>query len=245
MLLVIDIGNTNISCGIFKGNKIVKKFIIPTKDYSFLQMKRSLGKFAIDDCIICSVVPRLTLALNRDSNRLLKRRPFILGGNIKVPINNLYRKPEQVGGDRLVNAYAGVMLYGAPLIIIDFGTALTFDLVSKNREYLGGLIMPGLEISLDVLARRTALLPKITLAEPKELIGRDTENSVLSGIVYGFAGSIEYLVDRLNKKIGKRAKVIGTGGDIDLISKYCRRFDKIDKDLTLKGLNLIYKCREQ
>jgi type III pantothenate kinase len=157
-----------------------------------------------------------------------------------VPIKNLYRKPYQVGQDRLVNAYAGLKLYGAPLIVVDFGTAVTFDVVSRNNEYLGGMILPGLGISLDVLADRAALLPNIKLDKPKEFIGRDTKNSMLSGIVYGFAALTDYLAARIKNKIGKNAKVIGTGGDIGLASKYCEGINKIDKDLIQKGLNLIY-----
>jgi type III pantothenate kinase len=157
-----------------------------------------------------------------------------------VPIKNLYRKPKQVGQDRLVNAYAGVILYGAPLIVVDFGTAITFDAVSKNKEYLGGMILPGLDISLHSLAERTALLPKIKLNKPKEFIGRDTKDSILSGVVYGFAALTDDLTQRIKNRIGKSAKVIGTGGNIKLIRRYCRNIDKVDRDLTLKGLNLIY-----
>lgn len=132
------------------------------------------------------------------------------------------------------------MLYCAPLIVVDFGTAVTFDVVSDKKEYLGGMILPGLGISLDSLAERTALLPKIKLAAPREIIGRDTKNSMLSGIVYGFAALTDDLVVRIKKKIGRSALVIGTGGNIGLIGKYCKQIDKIDKDLTLKGLNIIY-----
>jgi type III pantothenate kinase len=131
------------------------------------------------------------------------------------------------------------MLYGAPLIVVDFGTAVTFDVVSKNKEYLGGFILPGLEISLDALAQRTALLPYVKLSKPKEFIGGDTKSSMLGGIVYGFAALTDDLVNRIKKKIGEQAKVIGTGGNINLIGTYCRRFDKIDEGLTLKGLRLL------
>jgi type III pantothenate kinase len=124
--------------------------------------------------------------------------------------------------------------------VVDFGTAITFDVISKHKEYLGGMILPGLEISLAVLAERTALLPKIKLNKPKEFIGRDTRNSMLSGIVYGFAALTDNLAKRIKNRIGQSAKVIATGGNIHLIGKYCKKIDKIDRDLTLKGLNLIY-----
>ena len=240
MLLAIDIGNTNISCGAFKNKKIVKRFDIPTKDYHPRKIENLLGELDIDDSIICSVVPDVTQILEQDLKRLLGRRPYIIGREIKVPIKNLYRKPQQVGQDRLVNAYAGIMLYGTPLIAVDFGTAITFDVVTKNKEYLGGMILPGLGISLEALFRRTALLPKIKLAKPKELIGRDTKNSMLSGIVYGFAALTDDLAVRIREKIGKNARVIGTGGNIELMSKYCRKIDKVDNDLTLKGLRDVF-----
>lgn len=246
MLLAIDIGNTNISCGIFAGSRIIKRFSVPTKDYGLQRIKRGLSqsRSRIDAVIICSVVPKVTRALEKDLRGLFLLQPCILGRNIFVPVKNLYRKPEQVGSDRLVNAYAGIMFYGAPLVVVDFGTAITFDVISKNREYLGGVILPGLEISLDALFQKTALLPKVKLDEPKELIGRDTKNSMLSGLIYGFAvltdGLVERIKNKLSKSKSKSAKVIGTGGNINLIGKYCRRIDKIDKDLTLKGLSLIY-----
>lgn len=241
MLLAIDIGNTNISFGVFGGNQITRRFNIPTKDYRLKRLKRNLGQVNIDDSIICSVVPWASKILVQDLKRFLGKPPYIIGKDIVVPIKNLYRKPRQVGQDRLVNAYAGIKLYSAPLIVVDFGTAVTFDVISKKKEYLGGMILPGLEISLDTLAERTALLPRIKLESPREFMGRDTKNSMLSGIVYGFAALTDDLTVRIKKKIGKNAKVLGTGGNIDLIGRYCQQLDRIDKDLTLKGLNLIYQ----
>jgi len=240
MLLTIDIGNTNISFGISKFNKLIKRFDIPTKYYSLQKLKRILDKVNIDDIIICSVVPKSTIILAKDLKKLWGKKSIIIGKDIIVPIKNFYRKPKQVGQDRLVNAYAGVALYAAPLVVVDFGTAITFDVISKNKEYLGGMILPGLQISLDCLSERTALLPKIRLNKPKEFIGRDTKNSMLSGVIYGFATLTDNLVMRIKDKVGKTAKVIGTGGNINLISRYCKQFDKIDRDLTLKGLNFIY-----
>jgi len=241
MLLAIDIGNTNINLGIFKNNLLVKRFYIPTKAKNYtLPLKKIFHKFRIDDAIICSVVPNASKVLEKNLKKLLKRQPYILGKDIKVPIKNLYRRPKQVGQDRLVNAYAGIKLYSSPLIVVDFGTATTFDVVSNNKEYLGGMILPGLGISLTALNQHTALLPEIKLNKPKEFIGRDTKNSMLSGIVYGFTALTDNLTLKIKDKIGKRASVIGTGGYINLIRTHCKGFDKIDNDLTLKGLNLIY-----
>ncbi|PIQ88457.1 MAG: pantothenate kinase [Candidatus Omnitrophica bacterium CG11_big_fil_rev_8_21_14_0_20_42_13] len=240
--LAIDIGNTNISFGIFsgeKGGRPQRTFNIATKKYTSSKLKTALAKNMIKNIIICSVVPEATRRLKKDLKNIFKINPSVVGRNIKVPIDNLYRKPAQVGQDRLVNAYAGVIFYGAPLIVVDFGTAITFDVISRNKEYLGGNIFPGLNISLDALYERTALLPKIKLEKPKELIGGDTKQSILSGIIYGVAALTDNMCERVKKIIGKQAKVLATGGSADLIRKYCRQIDMIDQSLTLKGLNAL------
>jgi type III pantothenate kinase len=243
MLLAVDIGNTFITLGAFRGRRLVKRGIMPTKSKKHLKgLKNFISGNKIEDAIICSVVPQATVALAKDLRRLLGTGPYIVGKNIRVPVKNLYRKPKQVGMDRLVNAYAGIKLYKAPLVAVDFGTAITFDVVSKKGEYLGGMIIPGLRISLEALAERTALLPRIKLSSPKEFIGRDTRNSMLSGIIYGFAALTDDLSQNLKRRIGKNARVIGTGGNIGLISKYCKKIDVVDRDITLKGLNLIYEA---
>jgi type III pantothenate kinase len=244
MLLAVDIGNTNISLGLFKHKRLIKKRNISTQEkryYSRLNNFLGKQKKMVEAAIICSVVPKSRVVLEKELKKLLGKRPLIIGKHIDVPMKNLYRNPKQVGQDRLVNAYAASSFYGAPLVVVDFGTAVTFDVISRNRQYLGGMILPGLNISLDILAERTALLPKIKLTEPKDFIGRDTRNSMLSGIVYGFAALTDALVARIKHKIGKDTRVIGTGGNIGLIGKYCQKIDKIDSELTLKGLNLLYK----
>jgi len=244
MLLAIDIGNTNIGFGVFSGKRLIKRFNIPTQKYTIRNLRSSLGKITIDDSIICSVVPKVSGVLKDDLKKLFHKKPYCLGEDIKVPIKNLYLKPKQLGQDRLINAYAAATIYGYPVIVVDFGTAVTFNVISKNKEYLGGMIFPGLQISLDALAKRTALLPKIKLNNPREFIGRDTKSSMLGGIVYGFAALTDKLSEKIKAKIGKKTNVVGTGGDIQLIGKYCKRLDKIDRDLTLKGLNMIY-CNSQ
>lgn len=247
MLLAIDIGNTNISFGLFRGGQLTKRYSLATKTkWSNKDFIKIIGNHKIRDIIICSVVPKSTLFLKKKLEELFGTKPIIIGKDLKVPIKNLYRRPKQVGQDRLVNAYAGIKLYPAdtPLIVVDFGTAVTFDVVSKKREYLGGMILPGLNLSLRALAEHTALLPQIELARPCEFIGRDTKNSMLSGIIYGFAAIVDDLVAKIKEKTGKNAWVIGTGGDINFIQSYCREFDRVDKDLTLKGLNFIYRGRK-
>ena len=241
MLLAIDIGNTNITCGIFKADELKGSFSLPTQDYTLNKLRGSLRKFKIDNAIACSVVPKLTRTVEKDLRLILGKQPCIIGKNIRVPIKNLYLNPKAVGQDRLVNAYAGIKLYGAPLVVVDFGTAVTFDVISKRKEYLGGMILPGLRISLEVLNERTALLPKIKLEAPKEFIGRDTKTSMLSGIVHGLGALSDALVTRLKHELGKKTQAIGTGGNINLIAKYCRNLDGKNIHLTLKGLNMLFR----
>jgi type III pantothenate kinase len=240
MLLAIDIGNTHITFGIFKGQRLLKSFKLPTRDFRLSQLRSRLRALDLQEAVLCSVVPKATARLGT-ALRSLGIRPVIIGKDIIVPLKNLYRQPKQVGQDRLVNAYAAVRLYKAPAVIVDFGTAVTFDIVSKKGEYLGGLILPGLKISLDALNRNTALLPSLKLRTPKELIARDTENSMLSGVVFGFAALTDSLISRIRQHIGKGALALGTGGDIGLMARYCKGFDRIDPDLTLKGILMVFR----
>lgn len=239
-LLAIDIGNTSITCGMFNGARLGKRFGLPTARYDIAALKRAFGKQLPDQIIISSVVPRISGLMERDFPAKLGIKPYILGRNLAVPIKNAYRKPKQVGQDRLVNAYAGIQLYGKPLVVIDFGTAVTFDCISRKGEYLGGMILPGMGISLEALFRRTALLPAVKLAPPREFIGRETKTSILSGIVYGMAALADDLSQRIKTEIGASARIIGTGGNIGLLARYCNKIDAIDPDLTLKGLQLIH-----
>ncbi|MFY9402023.1 MAG: type III pantothenate kinase [Candidatus Omnitrophota bacterium] len=238
-LLSVDIGNTVISFGVSGHARLQRTFYILTNKYSLSKLRHRLKDISIDEAIISSVVPSLTNALKRDLKRLTAKTPYIVGKDINVPIKNLYSFPNQVGKDRLVNAYAALRLYGAPLIVVDFGTAVTFDLISRKKEYLGGMILPGLNISLEALYKRTALLPKVTLNKPVEFIGRKTKNSILSGIVYGFANLTDGLIKDIRKSIG-RAKVVATGGDSKLIKEYASSLKIIDTNLTLKGLTMLY-----
>ncbi len=242
MLLAIDIGNTNITCAIFNGKRLTKQFDIPVKKYSQSKLVKKFPNYKqISVSVICSVVPKLTKVIQRDLKKLTGKTPYIIGKNLIVPIKNRYRKPQQLGQDRLVNAYAASKLYGTPAIIIDTGTGITFDVVSKNNEYLGGLIFPGVGILLTSLAEKTALLPLIKIAKPKKLIGNDTKSSILSGIVFGIAALSKELIQKIKLHAGKNSIVIGTGKDIDLIARYSKLKVKINRNLTLEGINLIYK----
>jgi type III pantothenate kinase len=240
MILAIDIGNTNITAGLFNGNKLVKRFFTPTHQNRFQTFLYSVVRNKVSEVIIASVVPAATDRLCKDLKTTFpKIKPVILGKTAIVPVKNLYKYPKQVGQDRLVNAYAAIKLYGSPAVVVDFGTAITFDVISARKEYKGGMILPGLQTSLDALSEKTALLPKLKVAKPDTLIGRDTKNSMLSGIVNGYACLTDCLAAKLASKLGPRAVIIGTGGHINLIAPYCHCFTAIDPDLTLKGLNLL------
>ena len=168
-------------------------------------------------------------------------KPVIVGKDVIAPIKNLYKNPEEVGQDRLVNAVAGRALYKNGLIIIDFGTAVTFDLITKSGEYAGGIITPGMEISIENLALRAALLPKIKLQAPASLVGKDTVTSMRSGIFYGYGALCDGLVGKLRERYGKNLKVIATGGHARLVKRFAKCIDVVDEDLTLKGLEIIYR----
>jgi type III pantothenate kinase len=242
MLLAIDIGNTNISCGLFAGKELKYQFDLASKAYKKEQLAKKLRAHPeISNIVICSVVPKLTRIIQLDLKYLTGKTPHIIGKDLTVPIKNLYRIPKQVGQDRLVNAYAASDLYGAPLVVIDSGTAITFDVISKDRAYLGGLIFPGMNISLESLYEKTALLPRVKLQLPKLLIGRDTQNSILSGVIFGTAALSKELARRIKYFLGKKAQTIGTGGTILLIKKYSGMKMKINKDLTLIGIRLVYE----
>ena len=251
MLLVLDVGNTSTALGLFQHSKllfrdrIVTHPVKPVRNYHgelrrLLKHWKILGH-ALEGVVLSSVVPKATVSLKQALKTLGAPRPFILGENIQAPVINRYRIPAQVGQDRLVNAAAAHCLYGGPAIVVDFGTAITVDLVSKRREYLGGLIVPGVEISLEALTSRAALLPRIELKAPTELLGRDTASSMKSGIFYGFGALCDGLVSRVRSRYAPRSQVIATGGYARLIAPYCRTLRIVNPHLTLQGLELTYR----
>ena len=242
MFLAVDIGNTTIHNGIFKAGVLRKVFNIPTYttglDRQYIKkLGASLRK--IRAVIIVSVVPDVSRQAEETLKNLLGARILVVGRDVDSGVKNLYKRPLQVGQDRLVNARAAYELCRKGAVIVDFGTALTIDVVTRNREYIGGVIAPGIEISLNVLSERAALLPRISLKRPQGLLGRDTIESMRSGTVYGFSSLCDGLVVRLKKGYCRRGMVVATGGMSRFIGPYCRTVDKIDPDLTLKGLNLI------
>jgi type III pantothenate kinase len=248
MLLTLDVGNTSIAVGLFQGKRLLAVGRIPTHGPSsyrpsllalFRRWKVSARDF--EGVILSSVVPKAIPSLKRALRGLVSSRPLILGENVKAPIVNRYRIPSQVGQDRLVNAVAAYELYGGPAIVVDFGTAVTIDLVSGRREYLGGLIVPGVEVALEALSSRAALLPRIKLEPPKEFLGRDTVSSMRSGIFFGYGALCDGLVRQLKVKHAPKAKVIATGGHCRLLAPFCKTVQTVNPNLTLQGLQISYE----
>ena len=233
MHLAIDVGNSVTRFGVFKDNRLIKDWTIETKNLLKWKPDKAIVSLPV---IISSVVP----AADKILRRKLIRPRFVNAGNIKGLIIKLKKKPE-IGADRVVDAYAAINLYGVPAIVLDFGTATTFDVISRKGEYLGGVIASGIGLSRDILWERTAKLPRIDIKAPKNIIGDSTVEAMRSGLVYGYASMVDGMVGRLKNKIGKKTKVIATGGYARLIAKYASGIDIIDPDLTLKGLNLIWQ----
>ncbi len=248
MLFAVDIGNTNTVMGVFEKEKLKDSFRLSTKhsltvDECGLLINQLLSKKKkkIKGVIICSVVPFLTSVYQKMSRRYLKIEPVIVSFKLPLGIKILYDDPSEVGADRLANAVAAYQIYGGPVIVVDLGTATTFDVVSKKGEYLGGAIAPGLESSMSSLMQKAAQLSKIDFRKPKEIIGKSTEESLRSGFFYGTLGQIDEIVKRIKKHIKGEVKVVATGGLADLIASESKTIQKIDPDLTLKGLKIIYK----
>ena len=244
MNLLIDIGNTNTSLAITRGKRIVKKYFIHTSRKSIFpkSLKRLLGRniSEIDRIVLVSVVPQFLSLLKKNLKTVLpKAQIFVEGKGVKVPIRNKYKKPREVGQDRLVAAFAAKKLLGAPVVSIDFGTAVTLDCVNRKGEYEGGLIFPGLRLALGSLTNEAALLPKVDIRPVKGLVGRDTRGSMNNGILFGYASMCDGLIEKLRKKYGKALKVVATGGDAGLVARYSRRIKKIHPDLVITGLTLL------
>lgn len=251
MLLAVDIGNTNIVFGLFEDEQLMTHWRILTESnrttdeywvlvVEFLRLN-SIGPESIHHIVISCVVPTLVPVFEELSRKYLKRDPVVVGPGTKSGISILYNNPTEVGADRIVNAIAGFEKYGGPLIIVDFGTATTFDAVSEKGEYLGGAIFPGLNISLDALYESTAKLSPVDIVLPEHVIGKSTKESIQSGTVFGFVGVIESIVSKMQNEMGKPAKVIGTGGVLPVIQNQVKCIQTVDPYLTLEGLRILYQ----
>ena len=204
--------------------------------------RADLGK--IDRVIVVSVVPKFLALLKKNLRAVFPGVPVrVVGKNIRVPMRNNYKVPGQVGQDRLVTAFSALVSYGGPVIVVDFGTAVTFDFVSKKGEYEGGMIFPGLRLALGSLSKNAALLPRIELKPTRSIIGRDTRSSMNNGILYGYASMCDGVIRLLRKRYGRSARVVATGGDAALISRYSDLINKVSPDLIFKGLDLLSTSR--
>lgn len=242
-ILAVDIGNTTIGFAVmdFRGKVVSVKKIDTTHQTPVI--KKTVGamihRHRIGMAIICSVVPKALAAVEGVLKKMVSTQ--VVGRDLQVPMVNRYRNPKQVGQDRLVGAYAAMRLYGKPLIVVDLGTAMTFDVVSKKEEYVGGVIVPGLRLSAESLFLKTALLPRIHLRAPKNPIGRTTQESILSGLFYGYGHLCKGMVDLLGRYVGgHHTQVVMTGGHTHLMKKFVSpKIRIIDEDLVFKGLALL------
>ena len=255
MLLAVDIGNTNIVLGVFDGDKLKATWRMATgihrmaDEYaSFILSffdRRGLNTSQINEAILCSVVPPLVAVFEEMCRRYLKTTPLVVAAGVKTGVRICMDSPHEVGADRIVNAVAAHQLYGGPVIVIDLGTATTFDAVSEDGDYLGGAIAPGISIATEALSNRTSVLPRVELTHPKRAIGRSTVAAMQSGIVFGYAGLIEGIVTRIQQELGTKAKVVATGGYAELLARETPAIEVVNADLTLIGLRLIYEMNER
>ncbi len=250
MFLAIDIGNTNVTLGVFEGDKLLTSWRLATDIYRMpdeyavhminLLPRCNLVLLDIKAAIMCSVVPPLIPTFEDFFQRYMGIKPMIVGAGIKTGVRILYDNPRDVGADRIVDAVAAYRTYGGPVIVVDFGTATVFDAISANGDYLGGAIAPGIGIAAEALFERAAKLPRIELHQPKAAIGKNTVSSMQSGLVFGYVGLVEGIIGRFQQEMGSKAKVVATGGLAPLIAGLTDAVDVVDSDLTLVGLRLIF-----
>ena len=251
MLLVFDVGNTNTVLGIYKEDELIHNWRISTDrektsdEYGMLLANlfsySGFKRAEITDIIISSVVPPVMPTLERMALKYFNLIPIVVGPGIKTGLPIKYDNPKEVGADRIVNAVAAFQQYGGPLVIVDFGTATTFDAISAEGEYLGGAIAPGIGISTEALFSRAAKLPRIELVRPKTAICKNTVNSMQAGIIFGFVGQVDEIVTRIKRELRQDAFVLATGGLADLIYQESKTINKVDPNLTLEGLRIIYQ----
>jgi type III pantothenate kinase len=252
MLLVVDVGNTQTHFGAYRGEELLEHWRFATvrestqdelgAQLSNLLGLRGLGFEDVDASIVSSTVPQLSEQWTAMSKRYLGHEMLVVGPSIRTGMAIRIDNPREVGADRLVNAVAAYEQVRGRCVVVDFGTAITYDVVSESGEYLGGIITPGAQISIDALYEHAAKLPKVELAEPRALIGKSTVDAIRSGIVYGFAGQVEGIVRRLRDELGATTFVIATGGLATVLTPFIREtIDEVDDLLTLTGLRLIWE----
>ncbi|MCX7642704.1 MAG: type III pantothenate kinase [Armatimonadetes bacterium] len=263
-LLAFDIGNTNITMGLFDTERLFSCPVTCAPCPSLLgtwRVRTEIGRTGdehfglvrdflnwqncqvneVSFVVLCSVVPPVTTSIVEMSERFFGAKPLVVTGALDLGIRNAYQPPEAVGADRLVNAVAAIHFYGIPCIVVDFGTATTFDAIDRNGTYLGGAIAPGIMMAAESLFQRTAQLPRVALNRPRKAIGRSTVESIQSGLIFGYVGLVKELVARFKEELGANAKVVATGGLAYLIAPLTEIIEEINPDLTLLGLALIWQ----
>lgn len=251
MLLAIDIGNTNIVLGLYQGKKLITHWRLATQaertadEYGVIVSQliehRGFRCEQISAIVVSCVVPPMLTTAQELATRFFDREPLIVGPGIKTGMPILYENPKDVGADRIVNGIAAYDKYHDACIVVDFGTATTIDLISAKGEYVGGAIAPGLSISLEALVQRASKLPRIEIVKPKEVIGRNTVNSIQAGIFYGYVGLVDGLVKRIQTEQNLKVKVVATGGLAPLVASECASIHEVDEFLTLDGLRIIHE----
>ena len=252
MILTIDVGNTNITCGVFDEDVIVASFRITTKMprtsdeygmilYNLLE-QNNIQPMDIGDAIICSVVPNVMHSLRGGLVKYFHITPIIVEAGIKTGIRIVTPNPQQIGADRIVDAVGAYEIYGGPVLVIDFGTATTYDFVDESGAFLGGITAPGIRISAKALSEDAAKLPEIEIKKPESILGKDTITSMQAGIVYGQIGQTEYIINKVNEEVGlENVKTVVTGGLGRIIANETTCIDIYDPNLTLKGIYRVYK----
>lgn len=251
MLLAVDVGNTNTVLGAFEGKALRQHWRIETShsrtaDEYGIQIRQlfavgGIDPRAVDAVVVASVVPPLALTLQRMSERYFSVAPLFIGPGVKTGMPILYEDPREVGADRIVNAVAAWDRWACGLIVVDFGTATTFDAVTQRGEYLGGSICPGISISMEALFQHASKLPEVEFARPPHVIGRNTVASMQSGLVYGYVGLVDGICERMAREMGVVPKVVATGGLAPLIAGVSKSISEVDELLTLNGLRLIHE----
>lgn len=255
MLLAVDIGNTNVTLGIFDGQDLRATWRMATDinqmgdEYAAtlltLMAHQGMDPAEIQEAAMCSVVPPLVGTFDDLLRRYFKTRPVIVRAGVKTGVRIVYPNPREVGADRIVNCAAAHHLYpGRPVIVVDMGTGTTFDIVSKDGEFIGGVIAPGIAIAAQALYTRTAALPRVELVAPERAIGTTTVSAMQSGIVFGYVGLVEGLLRRVQAELPEKAFVVATGGYAGLIASGTRLIDEVNPDITLVGLRLIYQMNK-
>jgi len=254
MLLVIDIGNTDITLGVFEDENLRATWRMATgihrltDEYAVLLLNllqnRSIQTSDIKNAALCSVVPPLTVTFQQLFQRYFDISPLVVAAGVKTGVRILMDNPREVGADRIVNAAAAHHLYEGPVIIADLGTATTFDTVSRGGDYLGGAIAPGIGTAVEALFLRAAKLPRVELIPPKRAIGTDSITAMQSGIIFGYVGLVEGLVARIQEELDEKAMVVATGGFAEIIANETKVIDTVNPDLTLIGLRLIHQMNQ-